>query len=79
MDWCTCTHLYTKQEVVYADIGPNSELAGQESLYVLTEDKVEYVELKFQTKPWKGTHESGEALALENCDRIGKRGHCDIT
>ena len=44
-------HLRTKQEVIYADIGPNSELTGQGSSCALAVDKVEYAELKFQTQP----------------------------
>ena len=58
-------NVHTMQEVIYADIGPNSELTGQESSRILTEDKVEYAELKFQTKPQgKETLESGEILTL---------------
>ena len=62
---CKYIHLITKQEVIYADIGPNPELTGQESLHTLTENKVEDAKLKFQTKSQgKRTLESGEILFL---------------
>ena len=51
--------------MIYADIGPNPELTGQGSSCILTEDKVEYAELKFQTEPQgKETLESGEIMTL---------------